>query len=388
LALLPNLGAALADSGRAEESEALLAEAIAHARAVGSEREALRATVQLLSNRIYASSTEAEIDSSAVEARRALDAFAALNDGVGMAEAAIALDNLAFVRGRIAEAQLWASEALRHALAAGRPREATQGAGDRLGFAIVGPLPFDEFPATARGLPSRGEPISDSVSHALMAVAALAAGDDGGFQEHQERWRDVLDRHGLAWLAAAQALEIAVVELSVGKAEAAERRIREAREFFVAIGNLWYISIADEFLCEAVGAQDRPGDFLRLADAFAATVLVTDRENLIMRQLVLARAHLLRGSPVEAEIAARRGLELAEPTDLVLDHANALLMLADVLDALDRGDDAATARGEALTKLRAKGNLAAVTYLARGRSAVAVLVTPANDSASQRPSQT
>src|ERR1022692_2507281 len=363
LALVPNLGAALADSGRAEESEALLAEGISQARAVGSEREALRATVQLLSNRIYGSSTEAEIDSSAVEARRALDAFAVLNDGVGMAEAAIALDNLAFVRGRIAEAQLWASEALRHALDAGRPREATQGAGDLLGFAIVGPLPFDEFPATALGLPSRGEPMSDSVSHALMAVAALAAGDHGGFQEHQGRWRDLLDRHGLAWLAAAQALEIAVVEMSVGKAEAAERRIREAREFFVAIGNLWYISIADEFLCEAVGAQDRPREFLRLADAFAATVLVTDRENLIKRQLVLARAHLLRESPVEAEIAARRGLELVEQTDLVLDHADALLMLADVLDALDRGDDAAIARGEALMKLRAKGNLAAVARL-------------------------
>ena len=363
MALLPNLGAALADSGRAEESEALLAEGIAQARAMGLEREALRATVQLLSNRIYGSSTQAEIESSAVEARRALDAFAVMNDGVGMAEAAIALDNLAFVRGHIAEAQLWASEALRHALDAGRPREATQGAGDLLGFAIVGPLPFDEFPATARGLPRRGEPMSDSVSHALMAVAALAAGDDGGFQEHQERWRDLLDRHGLAWLAAAQAMEIAMVELSVGRAEAAERRIREAREFFVAIGNLWYISIADEFLCAAVGAQDRPREFLRLADAFAATVLVTDRENLIKRQLVLARTHLLRGSPVDAEIAARRGLELAEETDLVLDHTDALLMLADALDALDRGDDAAITRGEALTKLRAKRNLAAVARL-------------------------
>jgi transposase len=64
-------------------------------------------------------------------------------------------------------------------------------------------------------------------------------------------------------------------------------------------------------------------------------------------------------------IAARRGLELAEQTDLVLDHADALLMLADALDALDRADDAATARGEALTKLRAKRNLAAVARLTR-----------------------
>ena len=83
-------------------------------------------------------------------------------------------------------------------------------------------------------------PISGSVGHALMAAAALAAGDDPGFGEHEGRWRDVVDRHGLAWLAAAHGMEIAFVETSVGKAEAAERRLREAREFLAPIGNVWW----------------------------------------------------------------------------------------------------------------------------------------------------
>ena len=363
LDLLPNLGAALADSGRADEAEALLSEAIEQARAAGSERDALRATVQLLSGRIYGSPTEAELESAAVEARGALEAFAALDDGVGLAEAAIAVDNLAFRRGRLDEARLWASEALRHALAAGRPREATQAAGDLPGLTIVGPLPFDEFAATAGELLSRGEPLSSSVGHALLAAAALAAGDVPAFHEHEGRWRDLLDRHGLAWIAAAHGMELSFVEISVGRAEAAEIRLREAREFFAATGNLWYTSVADEFLCEAVAAQDRPVEFLRLADAFAATVLVADPQNLIKRQLVLARAHLLRGSAVEAESAARRALKLLKSTDLVADHANALLVLADVLDARDLADDAATARSDAIAKLRAKGNLAAIAHL-------------------------
>ena len=361
--LIPILGAALADSGRTEEAETLLSETVEQARAAGSERDALRATVQLLSNRIYRSPTEAEIESAAVEARGALDAFEVLDDGVGLAEAAIAIVNLEYMRGHIAEAQLWASEAMRHALAVGRLREATQAAGDLLGFASGGPLPFDRFAANAQDLLSRGEPISGSVGHALMAVAALAAGDDLGFHEHEGRWRDVLDRHGLAWLAAAHSMVISFVEISVGKVEAAERRLREAREFFAAIGNVWYTSIVDEFLCEAVGAQDRPREFLRLADAFEASILVTDRQTLIKRQLIRARAHLLRGSAVEAEAAARRGLKLLETTDLVIEHANALLTLADVLDARDLGDDAAAARSEAVAKLRAKGNLAAVAAI-------------------------
>jgi hypothetical protein len=51
------------------------------------------------------------------------------------------------------------------------------------------------------------------------------------------------------------------------------------------------------------------------------------------------------------------------PTDFVPDHAIALLILADVLDARGLEDDAATARREAIAKLRAKGNLAAIAHL-------------------------
>ena len=208
-------------------------------------------------------------------------------------------------------------------------------------------------------------PISDSAGHALLAAAALAAGDDAGFREHEERWRDVVDRHGLTWLAAAHGMEIAFVELWAGRAEAAERRLREARQFFAPIGNVWYMSVADEYLCEAVYAQDRPREFLRLADAFAASSLMTDRHNLIKRQVMLARAHLLRGSAVEAEASARRALKLLEPTDLVPDRVDALLVLADALDARGMGDEAAAARLDAIAKLRAKGNLAAVARFER-----------------------
>ena len=361
--LLPNLGAALADSGRTEETEALLTEAVEQARGAGSERDAVRAAVQLLSGRVYRSLTDSEIESPLVEARAAADVFESLDDDVGLAEAALAISYLESFRGQDAEGLAWASKALRYALAAGRPREAAQAAGDVVDLSVEGPLPFDRFTASAWELLSTGEPISGSVGHALLAVAALAAGDDPGFREHEGRWRDVVDRHGLAWLAPVYGLAIAYVEISVGEAEAAERRLREAREFLAAIGNIWWADMADGFLCEAVGAQDRPREFLRLADAFAASVQMTDRATLIRRQLLLARAHLLRGVAPEAEAAARRALKLVEPTDMVLDHASALLMLADALNERGLRDDAAAARIDAVAKLRAKGNRAAVARL-------------------------
>jgi hypothetical protein len=249
------------------------------------------------------------------------------------------------------------------ALAAGRPREATQAAGDLVGMALVGPVPFSRFVADAEELFGGRDPISDSPGHALMASAALAAGDEVGFRMHEERWRDVVDRHGLAWLAAAHGMEIAFVELWAGRAEAAERRLREAQQFFTQIGNVWYMSVADEYLCEAVYAQDRPREFLRLADAFAASSLMTDRHNLVKRQVMQARTHLLRGSAVEAEASARRALKLLESTDLVPDRVDALRVLADALDARGMEDGAATARREAIEKLRVKGNQAAIAHL-------------------------
>jgi class 3 adenylate cyclase/predicted ATPase len=361
--ILPNLGAALADSGRVEESDALLAEAAQLAGGAGAERDALRASVQLLSNRVYRSQTDAEIETAASEARRAFETFEASGDEVGMAEAAIAVDNLEYVRAHCEEAQRWATMAMLHALVAGRPREATQGAGDLIGLALVGPVPFTRFPADAEELFAARDPVADLCGHALMAAAALAAGDDDGFREHEQQRRDVVDRQGLAWLGAAHEMEIAFVELWVGRAEAAERRLREAHQFFTQIANVWYMSVAEGFLCEAVYAQDRPREFLRLADGFAASTLMTDRHNLVKRHVMQSWSHLLRGSAVEAEASARRGLKLLGSTDLVPDRANALLALANALDARGMGDEAATARLEAAEKLRAKGNLAALALL-------------------------
>ena len=362
--LLPNLGVALTETGRPAETEALLAEAVKQAGASGLERDALRARVQLLSNRVYRSPNEAEIGAAVDEARAAADVFESLDDSVGLAEAAIAIEYLEWMRGRVAEAHRWAFQALRQARAAGRSREATQAAADIVGYTVTGPLPFDRFARVAEQLlSSHDDPISVSSRHALEALAALGAGDQAGFHEHERRWRDVVTQHGLAWLGATHALHIGFVETSVGDPAAGETRLREARDVLAGLGDIWWVSAADGYLCTAVAAQDRPREFLRLADAFDETLFVPDRQKLICRSLILSRAHLLRGSAADAEVAARRGLELAESSDLILDHADAHLTLAEALDARGLQEDATIARSEAATLLRAKGNIAAIARL-------------------------
>ena len=90
-----------------------------------------------------------------------------------------------------------------------------------------------------------------------------------------------------------------------------------------------------------------------------------DRQILIQRCTIRSHAFLLRGLATEAESAARRALELADPTDLVPDRAAAVLALANALDARGLTGDAAASRAQAATLYRAKGNLPAVAALSR-----------------------
>ena len=87
LDLLPNLGVALTETGRPEETEALLTAAVEQAGSTLSDAAALRAKVQLLANRVYRSPTQPEVEAAASEAHEAAEALQALGDVAGLAEA-------------------------------------------------------------------------------------------------------------------------------------------------------------------------------------------------------------------------------------------------------------------------------------------------------------
>ena len=146
-------------SGRAESSDALLTEALGQAHATGSERDALRASVQLLANRIYRINRMKRRSRPRPNRRDAPSTCSETLGNRGRGRGGIGLGGyLAYVRAHCDEAQRWATEAMFRALAAGRPREATQAAGDLVGMAFVGPVPFTEFARGCRGTVHRSRP--------------------------------------------------------------------------------------------------------------------------------------------------------------------------------------------------------------------------------------
>ena len=364
LDLLPNLGVALTETGRPEETEALLVPAVERARSAGAEAAALRATIQLLANRVYRSPTQSEIEAAATEAHAAEEGLRSLGDDVGIAEAAIAIEYLGWMRGDLEEHRVWAMRAVRHGLAAGRPREAAQGVSDAVLATAFGRTPFAGFPEVANEFEAIADhPLTASASAALRAMAALGVGDDDAFERQERAWREGLERHGLSWLAAAQALVMAALETWTGRAEGAEQRLREAREVLSAAGDVWWLGTIDALLCRALATQGRRREFLTHADAFEASDLVPDRDTLVRRPLLRAQALLMRGSTADSEDAARRALAAAEGSDLVLSTAEANLALGDVLEARGRTQEAAVARGLAANVLETKGFTAALALI-------------------------
>ena len=361
LDILPNLGVALSETGRPAETEALLSAAVEQARASGSRRDELRARVQLLSNHVYRSPTEAEVRAAAAEAKDAALTLEAMGDDVGLAEAAIAVDYLAWMLGDSEGYREWALRGLRHALVAGQAREGAQGASDLVLAAGMGALPFDAFgPLTDELAVMGAHPLPTSVSLALSAMVALAEGDRSAYAKLESEWHEVLEHHGMPWLEATHALVIAGIETWAGEAERAERRLREARDVLAAVGDIWWVGTLDALLGAALAAQGDDRGFLTLADAFTESDLVPDPDTSARRELIRSHALLLRGSPADAEAAARGGLAIAERGTLPITSAEAYVTLARALEARGLEGDAADARGHAVELLRRKGHRSAV----------------------------
>ena len=365
LDILPNLGVALTETGFAEETEALLLNGAEVARASGSERDVLRIRIQLLSNRAYRSPSLEEIAVAIREAEEAAEAFEATGDDVGLAEASIAIEYLEFMRGRLSASHVWTVRGFRHGLASGRLREAAQGAADIIQTAAIGPLPFDAFGETAeRIVAGLDGAIAASTAEALAAIGALGMGDQAGFEQADGRRREVVDRNGLGWLGATHDLVIGTVQTLGGDAEMAELRLGVARDVLSELGDVWWVETLDSATILAIAAQGRRREVLRLADALVGANPVGDPQYRLRRHLAHGRALLLRGDHVAAEAQARRGLEVAESTDMLIDRAIAWLTLEEILAARDQVAAAAEARTRALEMLEEKRFASAIAQLA------------------------
>jgi tetratricopeptide (TPR) repeat protein len=359
--LLVDLGSALLETGAFEHADAVIAEAAAAVDLAADPRRAWRVRLDCSLLRLVHGRERRGIDEVGREAERAIAALTELGDDAGLARAWLLLSEVHNLRGRMAAMAQAAEHAIGHAQKAG-DLHMVDLAVSRLGIALpFGPMPVEEAIGRARELLEQTRGRRRWEAWTLRALARLEA-KRGRFSEAralQAEGKAIAEELGLDWSLALLALTSGEIETLAGEPAAAEPQLRIAYEVSRRLGDKQYIAVAPN-LAEVLHLQGRDEEALRFTEEVEALVEPDVPEQFLWRK---ARAKVLavQGEVEEAERLAREAVELAERTDHLEEHADALMTLAEVLRRAGRAAEATPALRDALDLFRQKGN----TVLAR-----------------------
>jgi class 3 adenylate cyclase/tetratricopeptide (TPR) repeat protein len=362
LGLVPDLGVALAETGRPEEAVRLLEEAMAEASSAGREAERLRAAVQLLAARIYLHPTDEALEQARVEAVAVTSALETLGDSVGLAQAWVLVEYLGWMPGDMIDTQACLS-AMEHARAAKRLREEIQAVGDLACYTQLGSETPDEIETIAARLSDSPDRIVEAGVLALRCVAAGLRGDIAAFRELDRAVLAIHDALGLEFLRATHVEAVAGSLIDFGEATEADRRLRDASETMRAIGDIWWEFELGIIRVGALLALDDVTGAKALADSLLSLEAPQSKYSRIVLAIADSRALLQRGGREEARARALEAVRLATPTVLLTTYGEALENLAVVETAHGREPDARAALEAALALYERKGSVPRITRL-------------------------
>jgi tetratricopeptide (TPR) repeat protein len=358
--LLVDLGSALLETGTIELADTVLAEAAGAVDLTADPRRAWRVRLDCLLLRFVHGREQRGNDEVGREAERAIAALTELGDDAGLARAWLLLGEVHNVLGRMAAMAEAAERAMDHARKAGDlPR--VDLAISRLGIALpFGPMPVEEAIGRMRELldQTRGRRWE---AWTLRAMARLEA-RRGRFAEARAllaKGMAIVEELGLRFSLSLFLLTGGEIEAFADEPAAAERQLRDSYELCKRLGDKRYIEVATN-LAEVLHLQGRDEEALWFTEEVEALAEPDIPEQFLWRK---ARAKVLaaRGEVEEAERLAREAVALAERTDHLEEHADALMTLAEMLRRAGRADEATPALRDALGLSRQKGN----TVLAR-----------------------
>ncbi len=354
-ALLPTLGVALLESGRLEDADRVLQEAIERATAENDPRLEARARVERQFVRIQAGSSK-----GLARARRAADAALGTlgehGDDLGLCRAWCLRASIEWTEGVVAGADEAWRQAAEHARRAGDERELFEILCWRASAAVMGPAPVPEAIRRCAKIRQQVRTSPVAVAATLHPLGLLHA-MNGDFDQARRLIRqgnailDELDR-----LQSAVSHHEAMVEMLAGQPEVAEERLRLGYARLQEMGERALLPTTAAMLAQAIHAQGRYQE----ADAFCLvseeTAAPEDFSTQVMWRGVRAKLLARQGRLDEAAALAREAVRLAEPTDMLTIRADALVDLAEVLDLRGPSAEADAAAREGLALYERKGD--------------------------------
>jgi tetratricopeptide (TPR) repeat protein len=204
---------------------------------------------------------------------------------------------------------------------------------------------------------ARGDRFAELTVRPTIAVLQAMRGRFGEARDLIAEVRTFLQELGLDWTVPPINWDCAEIERLAGDWSAAERELRVVYETHRQRGDQGHLASSAVQLAEALVEQDHDDEALRLTQISEAAADLDDVDAQAGWRCVRARVLARRGSIQEAERLARAAVELAEQTDSLKWHGDALMDLAEVLGLAGRSQEAAEAIHQALKLYDQKGNL-------------------------------
>jgi class 3 adenylate cyclase/tetratricopeptide (TPR) repeat protein len=360
-ALLPALGAALFEAGQMTEATRVLDEAIAEA---PEPRLEARAQIEREFVRLETDAT-AELTQSLHVADAVLPVLEREGDDHGQSRVWSLRAQVAWIAGRLAEADDAWREAADRARRAGHDRDLFGVLGWRATAAVLGPTPVDEAIRRCEEIAEIVAPSAVSVAwtHNALAVVHAMKGEFELADDFLRKANETLDQIGS--LTSNVSHHEAFVRMLAGEPERAEAPLRLGLERLEPLTDSGLLATTAAMLAQAVYAQGRIREADELCERTAALVAPDDIVTQSLWRSVRAKVLARDGRAEEAVTLAREAVALIEATDLLSHRGDAMLDLAEVLRTCSRADESRGTVRTALALYESKGNVAAA---ARARS--------------------
>jgi predicted ATPase/class 3 adenylate cyclase len=367
------LGEALVETGDFARAEGSLDEAEHLAETAGDR--AMVANSAILRLFLLQSTDPRRLTEDArVSAERLIGTLEELGDDAGVARAWRLVGDLHWARSHYAAADEALARAIRHARRAGDLREEAESLGRYVGSGAYGPAHVREVERRCEELLSSPGGVGGREAPALRALATVRA-MEGRFDEARdlaEQARRLLEEFGFRLRASWVSETSGAIEMLAGDSAAAERALRAGFDAAVAFGEQGFQVTVAALLAHALVDQGRIDEADRFTALSRSAAAEDDVASQVLWRSAQARILVVRGALDEAEALARRAIELVEQTDDVNMHADTLAVLADVLVAQRRPEEASPALDRAVELYEAKGNVAAAEASRRRGEAIAV----------------
>jgi tetratricopeptide (TPR) repeat protein len=357
--LVPNVRVASGAIDDMSWADRVLTEAVEAAATSGDRGLAAQALVQRGFLRLYFGSAQVAPAELFDVAERAAEVFDELGDRVGLARAWRLIAQAHYLDRRAGDCAAALEQALAHA------RRARQGFEEReiVEWLVVshqlGPLPAADAVERARSLLQEDwhEPLIPAEIWAATVVPLAMQGRREEAEEFMVRAKRAMDdAREWIWVAG---FWYSLMYVMYGEPAEAEVELRPAYEKLKPVGETSHFSSVAHGLSNAVYLQGRYEEAERLTEDCERASRPNDVHSRIQWRSIRAKAVARQGDLDRAELLAREAVAIAEGSDFLLAHADALADLGEVLEVAGRIGEAAEALEAAVSVHEQKGHLVA-----------------------------